>query len=362
MIDGRYAGRHASPRRGRSVEFNDYRPYIPGDSPADVDLLRKLARIAALSHAPFLTAADPGLLGLKSWQELNDGRDVSKSFDSPDYASWRSLRQSEDSRYLGLTLPRILARLPYGLAAAAVEGFEYREAIKGTGHDQFAWMNSAYAMAVNLTRAFTRYGWCCNILGFQGGATMDGLPTHSFPSDDGSGVRKCPLEIALTDRYQSELAKNGFMPLLHPVNTSVAVFIGGQSLHRPAIYDDPEAAANSILSARLPGLCALCRFAQALQSLVSANILSVIGRLDLQKYCQNWLDEYVLVNSTTATEEQKARRPLASAKIEIIEWSETARRGSAQLSIRPLYQLGELAVHLVTQLQLWQGGYSRNPT
>ena len=229
-------------------------------SPPDVELLGSIAQVAAAAHAPFITGAAPTLMQMDSWQELTNPRDLTKIFSTPEYAAWRSLRESEDARYLGLAMPKFLARLPYGSKTDPVEEFDFEEDTDGTNADSYTWANSAYAMATNVNRAFKEYGWCSRIRGVESGGAVEGLPVHTFPSTDGGVDMKCPTEIAISDRREAELASNGFMPLIHKKNSDFAAFIGAQSLQKPTEYDDPDATANAELSARLPYLFASCRF------------------------------------------------------------------------------------------------------
>src|SRR6266487_3522697 len=208
-------------------------------SPPDVEILSGMAQIASAAHAPFLAGVSPTVMNLESWQQLGDPRDLTKIFQTPEYAPWRSLRTSEDARYLGLAMPRFLARLPYGSKTNPVEEFDFEEDTEGADHSKYTWSNSAYAMATNITRAFKLYGWCARIRGAESGGMIEGLPVHTFPTDDGGVDMKCPTEIAITDRREAELAKNGFMPLSHWKNTDYAVFVGAQSLQKPQEYTDP---------------------------------------------------------------------------------------------------------------------------
>ena len=221
-------------------------------SPPDVAMLGELAKIAAAAHAPFIGGASPELMQMDSWQELANPRDLTKIFQNTEYASWRSLRQSDDSRYLGLALPRFLARLPYGARTNPVDEFDFEEETDGASHDRYTWANSAYAMAANINRSFKLYGWCSSIRGVESGGAVEDLPCHTFPTDDGGVDLKCPTEIAISDRREAELAKNGFMPLVHRKNSDFAAFIGAQSLLQPTEYQDPDATANARLSGRLP--------------------------------------------------------------------------------------------------------------
>src|SRR5687767_2510662 len=227
----------------------------------DTELLAEMAQVAAAAHCPFIAGASPTIMQMSSWQELSNPRDLTKIFSTPEYAAWRSLRESEDSRYLGLCMPRFLSRLPYGAKTDPVEAFDFEEDCEGGNHTKYTWTNAAYAMATNITRAFKLYGWTTTIRGVESGGAVEGLPTHTFPSDDGGVDMKCPTEIAIADRREAELAKAGFMPLLHKKNSDFAAFIGAQSLHEPAKYDDPDATANANLAARLPYLFSTCRFA-----------------------------------------------------------------------------------------------------
>ena len=259
----------------------------------DVELLGEMSKIAAAIHAPFISGAASALMGMDSWQELSNPRDLTKIFTTPDYAAWRSLRESEDARYLGLTLPRFLARQPYGAKTNPVEEFDFEEDTAGAGSEKYAWANAAYAMAVNINRSFKLYGWCSRIRGIESGGSVEGLPTHTFPTDDGGVDMKCPTEIAISDRREAELAKNGFMPLIHKKNSDFAAFIGAQSLQKPATYDDPDATANANLAARLPYLFATCRFAHYLKCIVRDKIGSFKERADMQRWLQSWIIQYV---------------------------------------------------------------------
>jgi type VI secretion system protein ImpC len=314
-------------------------------SPPDVEILSGMAQIAAAAHAPFLTAAAPTLMNMDSWQQLADPRDLTKIFQTPDYAPWRSLRQSEDARYLGLTAPRFLARLPYGSKTSPVEDFDFEEDTEGANHGNYVWSNSAYALATNITRAFKLYGWCSQIRGPESGGMIEGLPCHTFPTDDGGVDMKCPTEIAITDRREAELAKNGLIPLSHWKNTDYAVFMGAQSLQQPATYDDPDATANANLSARLPYLLATCRFAHFLKCIVRDKIGSFKERTDMEAWLNNWIAKYVTADPN-ATDEQKAKYPLAEAKVEVLEVPGNPGYYTSKFWLRPHYQLEGLTVSL----------------
>ncbi len=244
-------------------------------------------------HAPFIAGADPALMQMDSWQELANPRDLTKIFQTPEYAAWRSLRESDDSRYIGLAMPRFLSRLPYGAKTNPVDEFDFEEDTEGADHNKYTWANSAYAMATNINRSFKFYGWCSRIRGIESGGAVEGLPTHTFPTDDGGVDMKCPTEIAISDRREAELAKNGFMPLIHKKNSDFAAFIGAQSLQKPVEYDDPDATANANLAARLPYLFATCRFAHYLKCIVRDKIGSFKERADMETWLNNWIGKYV---------------------------------------------------------------------
>ncbi|MGH8556672.1 MAG: type VI secretion system contractile sheath large subunit [Methylococcales bacterium] len=314
--------------------------------PTDVEFLNGIAEISAAAHVPFIAAAAPTLMNMESWQELANPRDLTKIFQTPDYASWRSLRESEDSRYIGLTMPRFLSRLPYGSKTVPVEEFAFEEDVEHADHSRYTWSNSAYAMGVNINRAFKLYGWCSRIRGIESGGSVEGLPTHTFPTDDGGVDMKCPTEIAISDRREAELAKNGFMPLLHKKNSDFAAFIGAQSLQKPFEYDDPDATANANLAARLPYLFAVCRFAHYLKCIVRDKIGSFKERDDMEKWLNKWISNYVESNPATASEVDKARKPLAAAQVVVEEVKGNPGYYTSKFYLRPHYQLEGLTVSL----------------
>ncbi|MCL5777298.1 type VI secretion system contractile sheath large subunit [Limibaculum sp. FT325] len=327
-------------------------------SPPDVELLGEMAKVAAAAHAPFITGAAPTLFQMDSWAELANPRDLTKIFQTPEYAPWRSLRESEDSRYLGLAMPRFLGRYPYGAKTDPVEEFAFEEDTEGAGSEKYCWVNAAYGMARNITRSFKSYGWCTRIRGVESGGTVDGLPTHTFPTDDGGVDMKCPTEIAISDRREAELAKNGMMPLIHRKNSDMAAFIGAQSLQKPAEYDDPDATANANLAARLPYLFATCRFAHYLKCIVRDKVGSFKERADMQEWLQNWINNYVDFNADTSPEEVKARHPLAAAEVVVEEVEGNPGYYSSKFFLRPHYQLEGLSVslRLVSKLPSQKGG------
>src|SRR3954447_8161662 len=316
------------------------------NSPRDVGMLRNMAKVSAASHTPFIAGAGPSLFNMESWQELMNPRDLTKITTTPDYASWNSLRQSEDSRYIGLAMPRVLSRLPYGSKTKPIEGFAFEEATDGSDHHKYAWMNAAWAMAVNINRSFKLYGWCSRIRGVESGGAVTNLPVHTFPTDDGGVAMKCPTEIAIDDRREAELAKLGLMPILHRKNTDVAAFIGAQSLNFPDKFDDPDATANANLSAPLPYMFAVCRFAHYLKAMVRDKVGSYKEKDELTKWLQVWINEYVDSNPKTSSETVKAKRPLADAKVEVFENEENPGYYNARFYLRPHFQLEAMDIGL----------------
>jgi type VI secretion system protein ImpC len=315
-------------------------------SPPDVELLGEMAKISASAHCPFITGAAPSLMQMDSWQELANPRDLTKIFQATDYAPWRSLRESDDSRYLGLAMPRFLSRLPYGAKTNPVDEFDFEEETNGADHSKFSWANSAYAMAVNINRSYKYYGWGTSIRGVESGGAVENLPCHTFPTDDGGVDMKCPTEIAISDRREAELAKNGFMPLLHRKNSDFAAFIGAQSLQKPTEYEDPDATANANLAARLPYLFACCRFAHYLKCIVRDKIGSFKEREDVERWLNTWIMQYVDGDPANSSQTTKASKPLAAAEVVVSEVEGNPGYYTSKFFLRPHYQLEGLTVSL----------------
>ena len=320
--------------------------YYFDHGPQDVELLAEVAKNCAAAHTPFIAGVSPSALQMDSWSELSNPADLAKIFTTPEYAAWRSLRESDDARYLGLAMPRFLARLPYGAKTAPVEEFDFEEDTEGADSNKYCWANSAFAMATNITRAFKYFGWCSRIRGVESGGAVEGLPVHTFPTDDGGVDMKCPTEIAIGDRREAELAKLGFMPLIHRKNSDFAAFIGAQSLQKPAVYDDPDASANANLAARLPYLFACCRFAHYLKCIVRDKIGAFKEREDMQKWLQSWIMQYVDGDPANSSESTKARKPLAAAEVVVQEVEGNPGYYSSHFYLRPHYQLEGLTVSL----------------
>ena len=315
-------------------------------TPPDVELLTEMSKLAAAAHAPFITGASPTVMQMDSWQELANPRDLTKIFTTPEYAAWRSLRESDDARYVAMCMPRFLARLPYGAKTNPVDDFDFEEDTAGATHNSYSWANAAYAMAVNINRSFKSYGWCSRIRGIESGGAVENLPTHSFPSDDGGVDMKCPTEIAISDRREAELSKNGFLSMIHRKNSDFAAFISGQSLQKPQEYDDPDATANAALAARLPYLFACNRFAHYLKCIVRDKVGSFRSRDAMQEWLNEWILNYVDGDPMNSSEETKARRPLAAAQVEVEEIEGQPGYYQSRFFLKPHYQLEGLTVSL----------------
>jgi len=312
----------------------------------DVDVMKGLTKIGAAAHAPFIAAAAPSILGMESWQELSNPRDIAKQFEATDYMAWRAFRDSNDSRYLALTMPRFLGRPLYGANSEPVEQFAFEEETQGGAHDNHLWVNASYALAVRITEAFKTYGWCTRIRGVESGGTVEDLPTAMFPTDDGSMDAKCPTEIAISDRREAELSSAGFMGLIHRKNSNQATFIGGQTVHNPKKFDDPAATANSNLSARLPYIFASCRFAHYLKCIVRDWVGSTRESAQLQRDLQSWLMQYVDGQPESSSEETKARKPLKDAGVDIIPDEENPGYYRGVFRFVPHYQFEGMDVSL----------------
>ncbi|WP_027159857.1 type VI secretion system contractile sheath large subunit [Methylobacter luteus] len=332
--------------------------YFFDHSPQDVELLAQIAQISAASHAPFIAGVSPSTLQMDSWGELANPRDLTKIFSTPDYAAWRSLRESDDSKYIGLAMPRFLSRLPYGSKTDPVDEFDFEEDTESANSSNYTWSNAAYAMATNINRSFKLYGWCSRIRGIESGGAVENLPVHSFPTDDGGVDMKCPTEIAISDRREAELAKSGFMPLIHKKNSDFAAFIGAQSLNKPAEYDDPDATANANLAARLPYLFATCRFAHYLKCIVRDKVGSFKERTDMERWLNDWILNYVDGDPANSSESTKAKKPLAAAEVVVEEIEGNPGYYSSKFFLRPHYQLEGLTVslRLVSKLPSAKGG------
>jgi type VI secretion system protein ImpC len=317
-----------------------------GRSAEDMYFVEQMSHVAAAAHAPFISAASSELFGLETFADMGKPRDMAKVFDTVDYAKWKSFRESDDSRYVGLTVPRFLGRLPYNPKdGVATEGFNFEEHVDGRDHGKYLWVNAAYAMASRLTAAFEAHGWCAAIRGVEGGGLVEDLPTHTFKTDDGEVALKCPTEVAITDRREKELTDLGFIPLVHCKNTDYAAFFATQSVQKSKKYDSDSANANAVLSTQLQYMFAICRIAHYMKSIMRDKIGSFTNVGDVKRYLHNWLIQYV-VEADDASQEVRARQPLREASVEVSEVPGRPGVFRATAFVRPHYQLDELTVSL----------------
>ncbi|WP_031500536.1 type VI secretion system contractile sheath large subunit [Bryobacter aggregatus] len=316
-----------------------------GKHPEDVELLEKISQVASAAHAPFFAAAAPSLVNLDSWTQIDAPRDLAKVFDSTEYAKWKSFRQSEDSRYVGLCMPRTLGRLPYGRDTKPIEDFNYEENVDGSDHGKYVWSNAAYSLGTRLADSFMKYGMCVSIRGVEGGGLVEGLPVHNFATDSGDVVMKCPTETPITDRREKELADLGFIPLCHCKGTDYAAFFSVQSGQKPKLYDDDKANANARLSTQLPYIMAVSRYAHYLKSMMRDKIGSFMSRSDAENFLNRWITQYVTPDDN-ASPAAKAKCPLREARIDVVDVPGKPGAYRAVAFLRPHFQLDELTVSL----------------
>ncbi len=334
--------------------------------PDDVETLRLISGVAASAFAPFISAAGAGMFGFRDWRELSKPRDLAKIFEGQEYNKWRSFRDTEDSRFVTLVLPRVVARLPYGQATKPIDEFGYEEAPRDEDkagrtiarpmeHEHYCWMNAAYVLGARLTDAHAKYGFCTAIRGAEGGGKVEDLPSHTFISDDGDTDAKCPTEIGITDRREAELSGLGFLPLCHYKNHDYAVFFGAQSAQKPKRYDRPDATANAAISARLPYLMATSRFAHYLKVMARDKIGSFMEADDCQYWLNRWIQNYVNTMDG-AGQDMRAQYPLRDARVEVKEVPGKPGVYNAVAYLRPWLQMEELTTSLRMVARIPQRG------
>ena len=316
-----------------------------GKGPEDLELLERISQVAASAHCPFLSAAGADMFNLDSFTNLDQPRDLAKIFDTTEYAKWKSFRASEDSRYVGLTLPHTLGRSPYGKAGISIEAFNYEEGVDGTDHSKYLWTNAAYSLGSKLSQSFSKHHWCAAIRGVEGGGLVDGLPVHNFRTNEGDMAMKCPTESPITDRREKELADLGFIPLVHCKGTDYAAFFSVQSGQKPKLYDKEAANANSRLSAQLPYIFAVSRFAHYLKAMMRDKIGSFMSRSSCETFLNQWIMKYVLLDDN-ASQTLKSQYPLREARIEVMEIPGKPGAYRAVAFLKPHFQLDELSVSL----------------
>ena len=313
--------------------------------PQDIALLTKISNVAASANAPFVAAAAPQLFGWDSFTQLSEVRDLAKIFERTEFAKYRSFRESEDSRYVGLCLPHTLMRLPYGADTVPTETFNFEENVDGRDHSKYLWGNAAYSFGTRLTESFSKYNWCAAIRGVEGGGLVQGLPTHTFKTDEGDVALKCPTEIAITDRREKEFADLGFIPLVHCKGTDYAAFFAAQSSQKAKKYDTDAANANARLSTQLQYILAVSRFAHYLKAMMRDKIGSFMTRKNCEDFLNRWISNYVLLNDD-ASQELKAKYPLREARIDVVEVPGKPGVYKAVAFMKPHFQLDELTVSL----------------
>ncbi len=319
--------------------------YEFGRSGQDIELLEKVSQVAAAAHAPFLTSSSPDMFNLDSFAQLDAPRDLAKIFETTEYAKWKAFRETDDSRYVGITAPRMLLREPYGPTTVPIEAFNYDEQVDGSDHDKYLWGNSAWALGARVTQAFAKHGWCATIRGVESGGLVEGLPVHNFKTDSGDIAMKCPTETPITDRREKELADLGFAPLVHCKGTPKAAFFSVQSAQKPKVYDTDAATANARISAQLPYIFAVSRFAHYLKAMMRDKIGGFMSRSECEMFLNRWIMNYVVGNDN-ASFEVKAKHPLREARIEVVEIPGKPGAYRAVAFLRPHFQLDELSVSM----------------
>jgi type VI secretion system protein ImpC len=327
--------------------------------PEDIDFLSKMSQVAAAAFCPFISAASPEMFGYKSWTQLNDTRDLSGIFENKSYVKWREFRDTEDSRYVVLTFPRVMARLPYGSNNRKIDEFKYEEVpldSKGRDtelpHDQYCWMNCAWALAAKLTDAFAKTNWCTAIRGYANGGIVENLPAHIYTSSkDGGSKIKCPTEVLIPDRRDAEISKLGFLALCNYKDTSYSVFFGAQTTQKAKKYDKVSATENAVISAKLPYILASSRMAHYLKMIARDKLGDFLELEDCQAWLDNWVGQYIL-GDAKGSAEMKKKFPLAEAKIDVRKIPGRPGSYAADVRLRPWLQFEELnaAVGMVAEI------------
>jgi len=319
--------------------------YEFGKGGQDIELLERVSQVAAAAHAPFIAGASADMFNLDSFTQLDAPRDMAKIFDTTEYAKWKSFRSSEDARYTALALPHILMRQPYGRDTVPVEEFNFEEGVDGSEHSRYLWGNAAWALGARVTNAFAMYGWCATIRGVEGGGLVEGLPVHNFTTDSGDIAMKCPTESPISDRREKELADLGFAPLVHCKGTDYAAFFSVQSCQKPKVYDTDAATANARVSAQLPYIFAVSRFAHYLKAMMRDKIGSYMSRSEVDAFLNRWISNYVLLDDN-AGQAMKAQYPLREARVDVVEIPGKPGAYRAVAFLRPHFQLDELSMSL----------------
>lgn len=313
--------------------------YTFGPSSPDIKLMRYMSQVGAMAHAPFLAAAGAEMLGVDSFTELPNLKEIHDIFEGPRYAKWRGLRETEDSRYLGLTMPRFLLRQPYDPLENPTKTFSYQEGIDGT-HENYLWGNTSFLMASRITDSFAKYRWCPNIIGPQSGGAVDDLPVHLYEAL-GQVQAKIPTEVLVSDRREYELSEEGFIPLTMRKDSDNAAFFSANSVQKPKIFQNtPEGKAaetNYKLGTQLPYMFIINRLAHYLKVLQREQIGSWKERQDLERELNTWLKQYI-ADQENPSAEVRSRRPLRAAKVVVSDVEGNPGWYQCELSVRPHFK------------------------
>lgn len=323
------------------------------NTPKDVEMLTKISEVCAAAFCPFVSSASEKLLGFESWEELSKPKDLVKITQAAEYSKWRAFRETEDSRFVTLAMPRVLARVPYGSATNnTIDGFDFEEIeldskgkAKKVRHDHYCWMNAAYVLTTRMANSFSEYGWPTAIRGAEAGGKITGLPSHTFKTDDGDEDAVCPTEVAITDRREAELANIGLMPLSHYKNTDYAVFFGAQTVNKAKNLSDPKAKANAEISAKLPCILVTSRIAHYLKVIARDKVGSMMEINEIQKWLNQWIGDYINTNPLSAPS-MRYKYPLAEAKIEVQEVEGRPGCFNAIAWLKPWLAMEELTTSL----------------
>ncbi len=308
-------------------------------STPDIKLMQYLGSLGAMSHAPVISSVGPQFFGIASFEELPNIKDIKAIFESPQYTKWRALRESEDARYLGLTAPRFLLRVPYDSIDNPIKSFNYSESVSGS-HEHYLWGNTAFAFATRLTDSFAKYRWCPNIIGPQSGGTVEDLPVHVFESM-GALQSKIPTEVLITDRKEFELAEEGFIALTMRKGSDNAAFFSANSIQKAKIFPNTkegrEAETNYKLGTQLPYMMIINRLAHYVKVLQREQIGAWKERQDLERELNSWIKQYV-ADQENPPADVRSRRPLRSAKIEVMDVEGNPGWYQVSLSVRPHFK------------------------
>jgi len=313
--------------------------YDFGPGPQDVKLLQYTASVAAMAHAPFIAAAGCEFFGIDNYEELPGLKDLDSLFEGPQYAKWRGFRESEDSRYVGLTMPRFLLRLPYGEDSNPVKAFNYQENVKDN-HTSYLWGNTSFAFATRLADSFAKYRWCPNIIGPQSGGEVDDLPLHTCESM-GDIATKIPTEVLVSDRREYELSEQGFISLTMRKGTDNAAFFAANSAQKPKFFgnsaEGKAAETNYKLGGQLPYMFVTCRLAHYIKVLQREQIGSWKEKSDLNRELNTWIKQFVS-DQDNPSAEVRGRRPLRAANIVVSDVEGDPGWYKIAMSVRPHFK------------------------